>query len=47
MKGNALVLGAVAGEVGPFGPYGGEADGDVVDDLDQAHAEPDEGRTDR
>ncbi|WP_308013648.1 recombinase family protein [Streptomyces beigongshangae] len=46
MKGAALVLGArTAGEIGPFGPYGGKIKGDI-DEQDQAHAEPDDSRTD-
>ncbi|WP_327376522.1 hypothetical protein OG393_22730 [Streptomyces sp. NBC_01216] len=47
MKGAALLLGArAAGEVGPFGPYGGdrEADGD---DRNQAHTEQEQERTQR
>ncbi|MFF3556198.1 hypothetical protein ACFYXL_22660 [Streptomyces tsukubensis] len=38
MKGAAFLLGArAAGEVGPFGPYGGDSEADG-DDRDQAHA---------
>ncbi|MEW1626511.1 hypothetical protein [Streptomyces sp. NPDC089173] len=47
LKGAALVLGArTAGEVWPFGPYGGDTKHDV-DEQDQVHAEPDDERTDR
>ncbi|WP_159425817.1 hypothetical protein [Streptomyces noursei] len=45
MKGAALVLGAcAAGKSGPFRPYGVGTGGDV-DERNQAHAEPDDGRT--
>ncbi|MFD8887546.1 hypothetical protein ACFV0H_34420 [Streptomyces erythrochromogenes] len=47
MKRAALLLGArAAGEVGPFGPYGGDTEADGGE-RDQAHAEQEQERTQR